>query len=169
MRERLHPEGVVTYIVDRNINYTNVCTAQCAFCAFYRDLPSKEGYLLTKAQLAQKIEETIALGGTQILLQGGLHPDLGIEFYEELFGWMKSTYPSLWIHGLSPAEVKHICRVSSLSARRRRCGGWWRPGSTRSRAAARRSSPTACARSSASPRARPRTGSRSWRSRTASA
>src|SRR4026208_2180694 len=115
VRERLHPEGVVTYIVDRNINYTNVCTAQCAFCAFYRDLPSKEGYLLTKAQLAQKIEETIALGGSQILLQGGLHPDLGIEFYEELFGWMKTTYPSLWIHGLSPAEVKHICRVSSLS------------------------------------------------------
>jgi cyclic dehypoxanthinyl futalosine synthase len=115
VRERLHPEGVVTYIVDRNINYTNICTAQCAFCAFYRDMPSKEGYLLTKAQLAQKIEETIALGGSQILLQGGLHPDLGIEFYEELFGWMKSTYPSLWIHGLSPAEVKHICRVSSLS------------------------------------------------------
>ena len=115
VRARLHPEGVVTYIIDRNINYTNVCTAQCAFCAFYRDLPSKEGYLLTKAQLAQKIEETLALGGSQILLQGGLHPDLGIEFYEELFGWMKSTYPSLWIHGLSPAEVKHICRVSSLS------------------------------------------------------
>jgi cyclic dehypoxanthinyl futalosine synthase len=114
VRERRHPEGVVTYIVDRNINYTNVCTAQCAFCAFYRDLPSKEGYLLSKAQLAQKIEETIALGGSQILLQGGLHPDLGIEFYEELFGWMKATYPSLWIHGLSPAEVKHICRVSSL-------------------------------------------------------
>src|SRR4029079_18441039 len=75
----------------------------------------KEGYLLTKPQLAQKIEETLSLGGSQILLQGGLHPDLGIEFYEELFGWMKSTYPSLWIHGLSAAEVKHICRVSSLS------------------------------------------------------
>src|SRR5712692_212445 len=115
VRRRRHPEGIVTYIVDRNINYTNICTAQCAFCAFYRDLPSPEGYLLSKAQLAQKIEETIALGGSQILLQGGLHPDLGIEFYEELFGWMKSTYPSLWIHGLSPAEVKHICRVSSLS------------------------------------------------------
>ena len=115
VREAKHPHGVVTYIVDRNINYTNVCTAQCAFCAFYRDMPSKEGYLLSKAQLAEKIDETIALGGSQILLQGGLHPDLGIEFYEELFGWMKSTYPSLWIHGLSPAEVKHICRVSSLS------------------------------------------------------
>jgi cyclic dehypoxanthinyl futalosine synthase len=114
VRRRLHPEGVVTYIIDRNINYTNVCTAQCAFCAFYRDLPSKEGYVLSKAQLAQKIEETIALGGRQILLQGGLHPDLGIEFYEELFRWMKSSYP-IWIHGLSPAEVKHICKVSSLT------------------------------------------------------
>jgi cyclic dehypoxanthinyl futalosine synthase len=115
VRHRLHPEGVVTYIIDRNINYTNVCTAQCAFCAFYRDLPSGEGYLLNKSQLAEKIEETLSLGGEQILLQGGLHPDLGIEFYEEMFRWMKATYPSLWIHGLSPAEVKHICKVSSLT------------------------------------------------------
>jgi cyclic dehypoxanthinyl futalosine synthase len=114
VRERLHPEGVVTYIIDRNINYTNVCTAQCAFCAFYRDLPSKEGYVLSRAQLREKIEETLALGGNQILLQGGLHPDLGIEFYEELFVWMKASYP-IWIHGLSPAEVKHICKVSNLS------------------------------------------------------
>jgi cyclic dehypoxanthinyl futalosine synthase len=114
VRQRLHPEGVVTYIVDRNINYTNVCTAQCAFCAFYRDLPSKEGYLLSKEQLAGKIEETLALGGNQILLQGGLHPDLGIEYYEELFRWIKGKYP-IWIHGLSPAEVKHIEKVSSLS------------------------------------------------------
>src|SRR5215470_6845397 len=106
VRERLHPEPVVTYIIDRNINYTNVCTAQCAFCAFYRDLPSREGYVLTKAQLSEKIEETIALGGRQILLQGGLHPDLGIAYYEELFRWMKGTWPELWIHGLSPAEVK---------------------------------------------------------------
>ncbi len=113
VRWRKHPDPVVTYIIDRNINYTNVCTAQCAFCAFYRDLPSKEGYLLTKPQLAQKIEETIALGGRQILLQGGLHPDLGIEFYEELFRWMKASYP-IWIHGLSPAEVQHIVRVSKL-------------------------------------------------------
>jgi cyclic dehypoxanthinyl futalosine synthase len=114
VRQRLHPEGLVTYIIDRNINYTNVCVAQCAFCAFYRDLPSKEGYLLSKEQLAQKIEETLALGGNQILLQGGLHPDLGIEFYEELFQWIKGTYP-IWIHGLSPAEIKHINKVSSLA------------------------------------------------------
>ncbi len=114
VRRRLHPEGVVTYIVDRNINYTNICVAQCGFCAFYRDMPSREGYLLTKTELAQKIEETLALGGNQILLQGGLHPDLGIEYYEELFGWIKSTYP-IWIHGLSPAEVKHICKTSRLT------------------------------------------------------
>src|SRR6186997_690929 len=114
VRRRLHPEPIITYIIDRNINYTNVCTAQCAFCAFYRDMPSKQGYLLSKRELAQKIEETLALGGNQILLQGGLHPDLGIEFYEELFRWIKATYP-IWIHGLSPAEVKHIAKVSSLS------------------------------------------------------
>jgi cyclic dehypoxanthinyl futalosine synthase len=114
VRFRKHPEPVVTYIIDRNINYTNVCTAQCAFCAFYRDLPSKEGYVLSKEQLSSKIEETLALGGRQILLQGGLHPDLGIEYYEELFRWMKASFPQLWIHGLSPAEVKHIERVSSL-------------------------------------------------------
>ena len=114
VRQRLHPEGVVTYIIDRNINYSNVCTAQCAFCAFYRDLPSSEGYVLSKEELAQKIEETIALGGNQILLQGGLHPDLGIEYYEELFRWIKASYP-IWIHGLSPAEVMHVAKVSKLS------------------------------------------------------
>src|SRR5688572_30228817 len=96
VRRRKHPAGIVTYIIDRNINYTNVCTAQCAFCAFYRDLPSKEGYLLSRKELAEKIEETMSLGGRQILLQGGLHPDLGIEFYEEMFRWMKGTYPELW-------------------------------------------------------------------------
>ncbi len=114
VRWRLHPESVVTYIIDRNINYTNVCTAQCAFCAFYRDLPSKEGYVLDKTQLSQKIEETMALGGRQILLQGGLHPDLGIQYYEELFRWMKASFP-IWVHGLSPAEVHHIARTSQLS------------------------------------------------------
>jgi cyclic dehypoxanthinyl futalosine synthase len=114
VRWRKHPEPVVTYIIDRNINYTNVCTAQCAFCAFYRDLPSPEGYLLGREELSRKIEETLALGGRQILLQGGLHPDLGIEFYEGLFRWMKESFP-IWVHGLSPAEVQHIARVSGLS------------------------------------------------------
>jgi cyclic dehypoxanthinyl futalosine synthase len=113
-RERRHPQGVVTYVIDRNINYTNVCKARCSFCAFYRPLQSSEGYVLTLDELAAKIEETLALGGRQILLQGGLHPDLGIEYYEELFRWMKGRYP-IWIHGLSPPEVTHICRVSKLS------------------------------------------------------
>ena len=117
VRWRKHPEPVVTYIIDRNINYTNVCTAQCAFCAFYRDLPSREGYLLGKKELTQKIEETLALGGRQILLQGGLHPDLGIEYYEELFRWMKGTFP-IWIHGLSPAEVQHIAQRAGWMRRR---------------------------------------------------
>jgi cyclic dehypoxanthinyl futalosine synthase len=117
VRWRKHPEPVVTYIIDRNINYTNVCSAQCAFCAFYRDLPSGEGYVLTKEEFASKIEETLALGGNQILLQGGLHPDLGIEFYEKLFRWIKASYP-IWIHGLSPAEVQHIARVSQLTVER---------------------------------------------------
>ena len=114
VRRRRHPDGVVTYVIDRNINYTNVCKAQCAFCAFYRDLPSPEGYLLSKEELAAKIEETMALGGRQILLQGGLHPDLGIEYYEGLCHWIKDHYP-IWIHGLSPTEVNHICEVSGLS------------------------------------------------------
>jgi cyclic dehypoxanthinyl futalosine synthase len=114
VRWRKHPEPIVTYIIDRNINYTNVCAAQCAFCAFYRDLPSPEGYLLGQDELRQKIEETMALGGRQILLQGGLHPDLGIEYYEELFRWMKASFP-IWVHGLSPAEVWHVARVSKLT------------------------------------------------------
>ncbi len=121
VRWRKHAEPVVTYIIDRNINYTNVCTAHCAFCAFYRDLPSKEGYLLSKEQIAQKIEETIALGGRQILLQGGLHPDLGIEFYEQLFRWIKGTYP-IWIHGLSPAEVQTSPGSRSSRSRMRSAG-----------------------------------------------
>ena len=167
VRWRKHPEPVVTYIIDRNINYTNVCTAQCAFCAFYRDLPSKEGYLLSKAELSQKIEETIALGGSQILLQGGLHPDLGIEFYEELFRWMKESYP-IWIHGLSPAEVQHIARVSKLplEATLRAADG----GGARFDPGRRRGDPLGPRAQDhrRSPRARRRSGSRSWRRRTGS-
>src|SRR5262249_62147093 len=95
------------------MNGSTECAPHCAYDAFFRDLAWQEGYLLAEQQLAQKIEETIALGGRQILLQCGLHPDLGIEYYEELFRWMKASYP-IWIHGLSPAEIKHIERVSSL-------------------------------------------------------
>jgi len=112
-RRSLHPDAVVTYIVSRNINYTNVCTTACKFCAFYRPKRHPEAYLLSREVIGQKIEETIGVGGIEILLQGGLHPDLGIEYYEELFQWIKQNY-KINIHGLSPEEIWHICKVSNL-------------------------------------------------------
>ena len=113
-RRVLHPDGVVTYIVSRNVNYTNVCTTACSFCAFYRPRGHGEAYVLGREELARKIEETIALGGIEILLQGGLHPDLGIEWYEDLFRWVKASYPTINLHALSPEEIWHIARVSQL-------------------------------------------------------
>ena len=94
-RRALHPGDVVTYIIDRNVNYTNVCTTACHFCAFYRPRGHKDAYVLSREELAQKIHETVALGGIQILLQGGLNPDLRIEWYEDLFRWMKATWPTI--------------------------------------------------------------------------
>src|SRR5512137_2488604 len=99
VRKRLHPERLVTFIVDRNINYTNVCVNKCKFCAFYRTEDSPEAYILSKEEIFRKIEETIALGGTQILMQGGVHPDLGIEYFEDLFSSIKSRY-TIQIHSL---------------------------------------------------------------------
>jgi cyclic dehypoxanthinyl futalosine synthase len=113
-RRALHPEGVVTYIVSRNVNYTNVCTTACHFCAFYRPRGHAEAYVLTREELTQKIDETVALGGIEILLQGGLHPDLGIEWYEELFRWVKANWPQINLHALSPEEIWHIARTSEL-------------------------------------------------------
>jgi cyclic dehypoxanthinyl futalosine synthase len=113
-RRALHPDGTVTYIVSRNVNYTNVCTTACHFCAFYRPRGHKESYVLTREQLAEKIEGTIAVGGIEILLQGGLHPDLGVEWYEDLFRWVKTTYPTINLHALSPEEIWHIARTSQL-------------------------------------------------------
>ena len=86
IRARRHPDGIVTYIIDRNVNYTNVCVARCNFCAFYRPVGSGEGYVLGFDEIFRKIDETIALGGVQLLLQGGHNPDLPIEWYEDLFG-----------------------------------------------------------------------------------
>jgi cyclic dehypoxanthinyl futalosine synthase len=116
VRSCLHPEGVVTFVVDRNINYTNVCVNKCKFCAFFREEGSPEAYTLTDEEIFRKIEETLDLGGTQILIQGGLHPELDITYYERLFGGIKERYP-INIHGLSPAEVKHIAGSSGLSIR----------------------------------------------------
>jgi cyclic dehypoxanthinyl futalosine synthase len=114
-RRALHGDGVVTYIVSRNVNYTNVCTTACHFCAFYRPRGAKDAYVLTREELAQKIEETLRLGGIELLLQGGLHPDLGIEWYEDLFRWVKSNYPTINLHALSPEEIWHIARTSQLT------------------------------------------------------
>ncbi len=114
---RLHPENYRTYNIDRNINYTNVCTAVCDFCAFYRPPKSDEGYVLDRETLYQKIEETVAIGGDQILLQGGLHPDYKIEWYEELLRDIKSRFPQVNIHGFSPPEIYHFTKVSKLPLR----------------------------------------------------
>ena len=115
IRARLHPERVVTYIIDRNVNYTNVCVARCAFCAFYRPVGSDEGYVLGFDELFAKIDETIAVGGVQLLLQGGHNPDLPLEWYEDLFRAVKQRYPSFKLHALSPPEVLHLSRLSKLS------------------------------------------------------
>ncbi len=117
VRRRKHPEGVVTYIVDRNVNYTNVCTTSCRFCAFYRPLGHAEAYVLSRAQLSGKLAEVVQAGGVQILLQGGLHPELRIEWYEDLFRWIKSEF-RLGLHALSPEEILHIARLEGLSVRR---------------------------------------------------
>ncbi len=114
VRARKHPEGVVTYIIDRNVNYTNVCVAKCNFCAFYRPVGSPDGYVLGFEELFRKIDETIAVGGVQLLLQGGHNPDLPIAWYEDLFKAVKQRYPTFKLHALSPPEVIHLSRLSQL-------------------------------------------------------
>lgn len=115
VRFRLHPERIVTYVVDRNINYTNICVSGCKFCAYFKAPNSKEGYLLSFEEIAKKIEETIALGGYQILLQGGLHPGLTLEYYEELFSFIKNRFPEIHLHALSPPEIIYLSKTSGLS------------------------------------------------------
>ncbi len=112
---RMHPEPYRTYNIDRNINYTNVCTAVCDFCAFYRGPKSDEGYVLPRGELLAKIEETVSLGGNQILLQGGLHPKYKLDWYEEMLGDIKRAYPEVNIHGFSPPELHHFTKVNNLS------------------------------------------------------
>jgi cyclic dehypoxanthinyl futalosine synthase len=115
IRTRMTDPSKVTFIVDRNLNYTNVCVTDCDFCAFYRRPgDQREGYLLPKPVIYKKIEETLAIGGTGLLMQGGHHPDLGIEFYEDLFRSIKARY-KIHLHALSPPEVQHISRRSKLT------------------------------------------------------
>ena len=115
VRRRKHPDGIVTYIIDRNVNYTNVCVARCNFCAFYRPVGHGEGYVLGFEEIFRKIDETIALGGVQLLLQGGHNPDLPLAWYEDLFRAVKQRYPAFKLHALSPPEVVHISRMSKLA------------------------------------------------------
>ena len=111
---KLHPEAYRTYNIDRNINYTNICTAVCDFCAFYRGPKDPEGYVLDRKILLKKIAETVAIGGDQILLQGGMHPTLQLEWYEELLRDIKLQFPQVNVHGFSPPEIFHLTKVTKL-------------------------------------------------------
>jgi cyclic dehypoxanthinyl futalosine synthase len=115
LRARKTDPGRVTFIIDRNVNYTNVCYTDCDFCAFYRSPgDTREGYLLPKTVIFKKIEETLAIGGTGLLMQGGHHPDLGVDYYEDLFSSIKARYP-IHLHALSPSEIQHAARRSKLT------------------------------------------------------
>jgi cyclic dehypoxanthinyl futalosine synthase len=115
IRRRKHPEPTVTYIIDRNVNYTNVCVARCNFCAFYREVGSADGYVLGFDEIFRKIDETIEVGGVQLLLQGGHNPDLPLTWYEDLFRAIKERYPAFRLHALSPPEIVHLSRLSRLT------------------------------------------------------
>ncbi len=118
VRRKLHPEGVVTYIIDRNINYTNFCTEYCTFCAFYRPLKgkmAKEGYILDFDTIYAKIQETIELGGTGVLMQGGLHPDLKIDYFERMMSGIKQRFPQIHLHCFSASEILAIAEYSHIS------------------------------------------------------
>lgn len=133
IRQRKHPSNIVTYIIDRNINYTNVCNVVCTFCAFYRRPGAPDTYVRTLDEMCTKIDETIALGGTGVLMQGGLHPDFGIEWYEDLLRALHQKYPSFQLHCFSPPEIHNIHIISCLDyetimARLRDAGLYSLPG-----------------------------------------
>jgi cyclic dehypoxanthinyl futalosine synthase len=114
LRKRLHPSDNVSFIIDRNINYTNVCINKCRFCAFYRNKGDKDAYVLSKRKLFNKIRETIKHGGTQILMQGGLHPDLDLDYYIDLLQSIKKSFP-IHVHGFSPPEITYIAETAGMS------------------------------------------------------
>src|SRR6188474_1999241 len=114
IRQRRHPDNVVTYIIDRNINYTNVCNVVCTFCAFYRRPGAPDTYVRTLEEICEKIDETIALGGTGVLMQGGLHPDFGLEWYEDLLRSLRAKYPGFQLHCFSPPEIHNLHLISKL-------------------------------------------------------
>ncbi|MDR1976800.1 MAG: dehypoxanthine futalosine cyclase [Campylobacteraceae bacterium] len=114
-KRELHPDKVTTFVVDRNINYTNICWVDCKFCAFYRHKKDENAYILSFEEIGKKIEELIAIGGTQVLFQGGVHPSLKIEWYEDLVEWIAARYPSITIHGFSAIEIDYIAKISKIS------------------------------------------------------
>ncbi len=114
-KRELHPKRITTFIVDRNINYTNICWVDCDFCAFYRKPKDEDAYILSFEEIDQKIEELLAIGGTQILFQGGVHPKLKIDYYEDLVEHIHKKYPQITIHGFSAVEISYIAKVSNLS------------------------------------------------------
>jgi cyclic dehypoxanthinyl futalosine synthase len=116
IRRNLHPEGIVTFVVDRNINYTNICINRCKFCAFWRPKGHPEAYIISKEELAQKIQETIDKGGTQILLQGGVHPELGLDFYIDMLKFIKNNF-KIHIHGFSPPEISFLSKKEGLNVK----------------------------------------------------
>src|SRR3977135_3996681 len=114
IRQRRHPDNIITYIIDRNINYTNVCNVVCTFCAFYRRPGAPDTYVRTLDEICEKIDETIALGGTGVLMQGGLHPDFGLEWYEDLLRTLRAKYPGFQLHCFSPPEIHNLHLISGL-------------------------------------------------------
>jgi len=116
-KRQLHPKGVTTFVVDRNINYTNICWVDCDFCAFYRHEKDKDAYVLSFDEIDKKIEELLEIGGTQILFQGGVHPKLEIEWYEDLVEHIHKKYPQVTIHGFSAIEIDYIARRSNISVK----------------------------------------------------
>lgn len=115
IRHRLHPDNQVTFVVDRNVNYTNVCESRCSFCAFYRDADASDAYLLDHETIYAKIAELVEHGGTQLLMQGGLHPSLTITYFEELFTEIRTRFPTVQNHSLSPAEICHLADREGIS------------------------------------------------------
>ncbi len=114
-KKELHPKGITTFVVDRNINYTNICWVDCKFCAFYRHEKDSDAYVLSFDEIDAKIDELLEIGGTQILFQGGVHPKLKIEWYEELVEHIHTKYPSITIHGFSAIEIEYIARISKIT------------------------------------------------------
>ncbi len=114
-KRELHPKKITSFIVDRNINYTNVCWVDCKFCAFYRHANAEDAYVLSFEEIGKKIEELLEIGGTQILFQGGVHPKLKIEWYEDLVEWISTNYPTITIHGFSAIEIDYIAKISKIS------------------------------------------------------